>query len=65
MANKIKSGKLYIKEIFNKWYRIPEYQRPYVWGKDQINDLLDDITFAQQNDKNAEYFLGSMEKRFY
>ena len=60
MANKIKSGKLYIKEIFNKWYRIPEYQRPYVWGKDQINDLLDDITFAQQNDKNAEYFLGSI-----
>ena len=60
MANKIESGKLYIKEIFNKWYRIPEYQRPYVWGKDQINDLLDDISFAQQNDNDAEYFLGSI-----
>lgn len=60
MANEIKSDKLYIKDIFKKWYRIPEYQRPYVWGKDQINDLLDDISFAQQNDANAEYFLGSI-----
>lgn len=60
MSNEIKSDKLYIKDIFNRWYRIPEYQRPYVWGKDQINDLLDDISFAQQNDNEAEYFLGSI-----
>ena len=60
MANEIKSGKLYIKDIFTRWYRIPEYQRPYVWGKDQVNDLLDDISFAQQNDDKAEYFLGSI-----
>jgi len=31
-----------------------------VWGKDQVNDLLDDISFAQQNDDKAEYFLGSI-----
>jgi len=60
LANEIKSGKLYIKDIFTRWYRIPEYQRPYVWGKDQVNDLLDDISFAQQNDDKAEYFLGSI-----
>ena len=60
MSNEIKSDKLYIKDIFNRWYRIPEYQRPYVWGKDQINDLLDDISFAQQNDNESEYFLGSI-----
>ena len=60
MANEIKSDKLYIKDIFARWYRIPEYQRPYVWGKDQVNDLLDDISFAQQNDDKAEYFLGSI-----
>ena len=60
MANEIKSDKLYIKDIFTRWYRIPEYQRPYVWGKDQVNDLLDDISFAQQNDDKAEYFLGSI-----
>ena len=60
MANEINSDKLYIKDIFQKWYRIPEYQRPYVWGKDQINDLLDDISFAQQNNENSDYFLGSI-----
>jgi len=60
MVNEIKSDKLYIKDIFARWYRIPEYQRPYVWGKDQVNDLLDDISFAQQNDDKAEYFLGSI-----
>lgn len=60
MSNEIKSEKLYIKDIFKRWYRIPEYQRPYVWGKDQINDLLDDISFAQQNDDKSEYFLGSI-----
>ena len=59
MANQIDSEKLLIKEIFERWYKIPNYQRPYVWGKDQITDLLDDISYAlAQNDK-AEYFLGS------
>lgn len=59
MANQIDSEKLLIKEIFERWYKIPNYQRPYVWGKDQITDLLDDISYALiQNDK-AEYFLGS------
>ena len=60
MNNQIVSEKLLIKEVFDRWYRIPNYQRPYVWDKDQILDLLDDISFAlQQNDK-AEYFLGSL-----
>jgi uncharacterized protein with ParB-like and HNH nuclease domain len=41
------------------WFRIPEYQRPYVWGYDEINDLLDDLVFAMQNKEDSEYFLGS------
>lgn len=60
MANTIDSDKIYIKEVFELWYRIPEYQRPYVWGKDQVHDLLDDISFAQQQNKDSEYFLGSI-----
>lgn len=60
MANTIESDKIFIKSIFEMWYRIPEYQRPYVWGIDQINDLLDDISFAQQQNKDSEYFLGSI-----
>lgn len=42
------------------WFRIPEYQRPYVWGYEEINDLLDDLTFAQHEKPDSEYFLGSI-----
>jgi uncharacterized protein with ParB-like and HNH nuclease domain len=56
------TGKKYIKEIFAShcFYNIPEYQRPYVWGDDQITALLDDITSAMEHDRNKEYFLGCM-----
>lgn len=60
MSNEIVCNKFYVKDIFKKWYKIPEYQRPYVWGSDQIIDLLEDISYAQQNNKNSEYFLGSI-----
>lgn len=42
------------------WFQIPEYQCPYLWGYDQVHDLLDDLTFAMENKPEAEYFLGSL-----
>jgi len=60
MAQKIESDKLLIKDVFQKWYRIPEYQRPYVWGTDQVIELLDDIYRARQSNPDSQYFLGSM-----
>lgn len=56
------TGKKYIKDIFapDCFYNIPEYQRPYVWGKDQILVLLDDLRSAIENDEKKEYFLGCM-----
>lgn len=60
MANTIASDKIHMKDVFKKWFRIPDYQRPYVWGIDQVSDLLDDISFAQQQNKDSEYFLGSI-----
>lgn len=60
MRSEIKSEKILVKDIFtNMWFRIPEYQRPYVWGYDEIHDLLDDLTFAMQNKADSDYFLGS------
>jgi uncharacterized protein with ParB-like and HNH nuclease domain len=62
MSNKheIKSDKILVKDIFtNLWFRIPEYQRPYVWGNDEIDDLLDDLVFAHTEKPDQEYFLGS------
>jgi uncharacterized protein with ParB-like and HNH nuclease domain len=60
MADKIDSGKLLVKDVFTKWYRIPEYQRPYVWGSDQVNELLTDILQARNANPDSEYFLGSL-----
>ncbi len=55
----IKSEKILLKDIFSRmWFRIPAYQRPYVWTTDQVRDLLDDLTFAQEQERE-EYFLGS------
>lgn len=56
------TGKKYIKDIFSPecFYNIPEYQRPYVWGRDQINALLDDLKAALDQDDKKEYFLGCM-----
>lgn len=60
MSSQIDAVKLCIKDVFSRWYRIPNYQRPYVWEKDQIFELLDDICNAYHKDKNSEYFLGSL-----
>lgn len=63
MANyTLDTGKKYMKDIFASdcFYNIPEYQRPYVWGDEQINMLLDDLTSAMDQSRSKEYFLGCM-----
>lgn len=56
------TGKKYIKDIFSpeQFFNVPEYQRPYVWGEEQIVALLEDVSKAMDNDSNKEYFLGCM-----
>lgn len=63
MAQKIESDKLLIKDVFSKWFRIPEYQRPYVWDEDQVTELLDDIMQAKVSNPDGQYFLGSLVLR--
>ena len=60
MATEIKCEKKVIREIFNMWYFIPDYQRAYFWDTDQVRDLLDDTISAYRENKEAQYFLGSM-----
>jgi len=54
-------------DIFSDRYvfTIPGYQRPYAWGKDQAQELLDDLLGAlaaapAQLTDSAPYFLGSI-----
>jgi Uncharacterized conserved protein len=60
MAEQITSDKLAVKDVLSKWFRVPEYQRPYVWGNDQVTELLDDVFKSHQSNPDSEYFLGSM-----
>lgn len=62
IGNQISTNKITIKDTFaeDMWYSIPDYQRPYVWGSDQINSLLDDIAHAAKNTPYSQYFLGSL-----
>jgi len=49
--------------ISNYQFRIPDYQRPYLWTTDEVSNLLDDIISASPyGDTNHHdiYFLGSI-----
>ena len=63
MATKIYSDKIFVKNLLQMWFRIPSYQRAYVWGKDQVYELLDDLSFALHENPADEYFLGSIVLR--
>ncbi len=59
MNTKIDCDKALIKDILSGWYSIPNYQRPYVWETEQVEELLDCVKNASE--KNEEqYFLGSI-----
>ena len=62
MKTKIDCDKALIKEIFENWYNIPNYQRPYVWETEQVEELLDCIKNAYER-KEEQYFLGSIVYR--
>ena len=50
-----------IRSIFgdsDSYYQIPDYQRPYSWESQQIEELWDDIFSAMENNEST-YFLGA------
>lgn len=52
---------LSLAKIVEEQYRfiIPSYQRPYVWGDDNVLELLKDIELAYQSKEN-HYFIGTV-----
>lgn len=60
----IESGKIVVRDVFSRfWFRIPDYQRAYVWGKDEISELIGDVNYASEHNPDGQYFLGSMVLR--
>lgn len=56
-AAEINLGKLFSSDFD---FRIPEYQRPYTWGREQTLQLLSDLQGALERDTDEPYFLGSI-----
>ncbi len=42
------------------YYKIPIYQRPYQWGKEQCEELLDDLFESYEDYGEDDYFCGSL-----
>ena len=42
------------------FYQIPDYQRPYSWDKENVSELIDDLSFAYINNKDEDYFCRSL-----
>ena len=57
--DKINADKILIKDVFQKWYLIPNYQRQYVWESDEVIDLLQDISDMYRERQDAQFFLGT------
>lgn len=67
MSHMLTAKQQTLAEIFSAHYlfTIPGYQRPYSWGRDQAQELLDDLLSALKSapatlSEAAPYFLGSI-----
>ncbi len=64
-ALRIESNDLTISQILKDFYTVPDFQREYVWEREQVEKLLQDILdeFYDEDGKiieGPEYFLGSI-----
>lgn len=51
-----------LEDVFKEHYAVPEFQRPYVWKKRQVEQLFDDLfeAYDERGRGTGEYFIGSM-----
>lgn len=59
---KIESKDSYLQDILKDklYYQIPIYQRPYQWTEENCEKLLDDLFFNYEDDREGDYFCGSL-----
>ncbi|WRF64981.1 DUF262 domain-containing protein [Helicobacter pylori] len=64
MTNEVKGVDRPLKDIlateFDSYYQIPIYQRPYQWTEENCEKLLDDLFFNYEDDRESDYFCGSL-----
>ncbi len=59
---KIESKDSHLRDILKDelYYQIPIYQRPYQWTEENCEKLLDDLFFNYEDDRESDYFCGSL-----
>lgn len=64
MSTTIEINKKSVKEFLEagkkQKFVIPEYQRPYAWGEEEVQTLFDDIVEYTQERIDSPYFLGTI-----
>ncbi len=59
----IQSQDISVADVFQSFYVVPDYQREYVWGAEEVEQLLTDIygeISGSDPVKAPEYFIGSI-----
>ena len=64
-THKIESQDLSVSDLFKDFYSVPDFQREYVWQREQVERLLQDIYDEFYDEEGhllsgPEYFLGSI-----
>ncbi|MDN3689054.1 DUF262 domain-containing protein [Cyclobacterium jeungdonense] len=59
MDHKFKTDIINLKSLEDFRFTIPTYQRPYVWGDEQLKKLLDNFYLSFRNNPNSIYYISS------
>ncbi|MEU7863854.1 DUF262 domain-containing HNH endonuclease family protein [Nonomuraea sp. NPDC049141] len=59
MTKELNSDMVSVAKLFSQdfFFRVPAYQRPFLWDADNFSDLVDDLASA---DRDEPYFLGTL-----
>lgn len=59
MPSELENGMVPLNKLFSQdfFFRIPEYQRPFLWDEEDFFNLIDDLLLAS---KEEPYFLGTL-----
>ncbi len=63
MPQHIQSADISVEKLFQSFYAVPDYQREYVWGTEEVEQLLNDILSeisGESPESFPEYFIGSI-----
>lgn len=63
MPQHIQSTDISVDELFQSFYAVPDYQREYVWGTEEVEQLLNDVLSemsGESPENYPEYFIGSI-----